>query len=191
MADNSTKQFRRYRQVVGVSYLAFVGLAVVYLIVSISVALLHRHRTRPTRPPIGNQPRPEEIVACYGEVERLFADLNARYFELPGQLAKQPIDLRTRVLKVQKDWQRRWREVGQVCRFSDLAGTGLGPGFDQLALIHSDLEELDIGYAALLSRFKRQLAPGVDDIRRKLEASRLSLEVKQRQAGAPPAHHNQ
>jgi hypothetical protein len=181
---------RRYRQVVGVAYLAIVAIAVGYLITSISVALLHRHRAPSNRPQIGRQPRPEEMLACQAEVDRLFLDLNARYFELPAQLSREPIDLRKKTHDLQVAWRARWREVGQHCRFADLAGTGLGAGFDQLAATHADLEELDIGTASLLSRFKRQLAPGVDEIRRNLAQSRRALEDQQRKAGAPPAQHN-
>jgi hypothetical protein len=190
LSDHPTKQFRRYRQVVGVTYLVIVGLATLYLMSSIVIALVGRHTSRLTRPAINEKPRPEEITACHDEVTRLFWDLNTRYFELPSEAARAPISVRERSREVQGAWQARWREVGQHCRFSELAGTGLGSGFDQLASIHNDLEELDIGYASLLSRFRRQLAPGVEEIRRNLEKSRQKLEDQRRRTGAPAVHQN-
>ena len=186
MASSQEKPFKRYRQVVYVVYFAFVGLVGLYLIASVSVWLLQRHRARQLRPPIGDQPRVEEMLACHVEVERLFRDLNHRYDEIPSQLAAAPFDVQRRAREVQGQWRRKWREVGQHCRFTELSGKGMAPGFDQLATVHADLEELDIGYAALLGRFGRQLASGVDDMRRTLQASRQSLEAAARR-GAPGA----
>jgi hypothetical protein len=186
LASRQEKPFKRYRQVVYVAYFAIVGLVGLYLIASVSVWLLQRHRARQMRPPIGDQPRVEEMLACHKEVERLFRDLSHRYDEIPSQLAEAPFDVRRRAREVQGQWRRRWREVGQYCRFNELSGKGMEPGFDQLAAVHADLEELDIGFAALLGRFGRQLAPGVDDVRRTLKASRQSLEAAARR-GAPGA----
>ena len=169
-----------------VAYFTIVGLVGVYLIVSVSVWLLLRHRARQMRPPIGDRPRIEELVACHAEVDRLFQDLNHRYDEIPSQLAQNPFDARRRAREVQGEWRRKWREVGQHCRFNELSGKVVQPGFDQLAAVHADLEELDIGYAALLARFGRQLAPQVDDMRKTLQASRQSLEAAAHR-GAPVA----
>jgi hypothetical protein len=188
LADNpAKKQYGRYRLAVGITYLSLVGIAVAYLVASISASLLHRHRSHSSRPPIGARPRPDEIIACHREVQQLFADLNARFAEFPVRLGQENISARTAAREGQAAWRARWREVGQHCRFAELARTGLGAGFDQLAAVHTDLEELDIGYQSLQSRFVRQLAPGVEDIRRTLAASRQSLEAQARQAGAPPA----
>lgn len=184
MASSQEKPFQRYRQVVYVVYFAIVGLVGIYLIVSVSVWLLLRHRARQIRPPIGDQPRIEELLACQAEVDRLFRDLNHRYDEIPTQLASAPFDVKRRTRELQGQWRRRWREVGQHCRFNELSGKVRQPGFDQLAAAHADLEELDIGYTALLGRFGRQVAGGVDDMRRTLHASRQSLEAAARR-GAP------
>lgn len=186
MSTSLERPFKRYRQVVYVAYFAVVGLVGVYLIVSISAWLLMRHRARQIRPPIGDQPRMEELLACHSEVNRLFQDLNHRYAELPAQLAKQPVDMQRRTRQVQGEWRRKWREVGQHCRFDELSGKVRQPGFDQLATVHADLEELDIGYAALLARFGRQMAPRVDDLRRQLQHSKQSLQAAARR-GAPGA----
>jgi hypothetical protein len=172
--------------VVYVAYFAFVGVVGVWLILSISVWLLQRHRARQLRPPIGNQPRIEEMLGCQTEVEKLFRDLNQRYEEIPSQYAEAPFDVTRRAREVQAQWRRKWREVGQHCRFNELSGKGMQPGFDQLATVHADLEELDIGYGALIGRFGRQLAPGVDDTRRTLHASRQSLQAAALR-GAPGA----
>jgi hypothetical protein len=180
------KPFKRYRRVVYVAYFSIVGLVGVYLIVSISAWLLLRHRARQMRPPIGDRPRIEELLACHTEVERLFHDINHRYDEIPSQLAMKPFDARRRAREVQGEWRRKWREVGQHCRFNELSGKVVQPGFDELAAVYADLEELDIGYAALLARFGRQLAPRVDDMRKSLQASRQSLEAAARR-GAPSA----
>jgi hypothetical protein len=186
LASSQEKPFTRYRQVVYVAYFAFVGLVGLYLIASVSVWLLQRDRARQMRPPIGDQPRIEELLACHTEVDRLFHDLNHRYDEIPSQLADAPFDVGQRARELQTQWRRRWREVGQHCRFNELSGKLMQPGFDRLTTVHADLEELDIGYAALLGRFGRQLASGVDDMRKTLQASRQSLEAAARR-GAPDA----
>jgi hypothetical protein len=180
------KPFKRYRQVVYVAYFSIVGLVGVYLITSVSVWLTLRHRARQIRPPIGDRPRIEELLTCHAEVDRLFQDLNHRYDEIPTLLAKQPFDAGRRAREVQGEWRRKWREVGQHCRFNELSGKVVQPGFDELAAVYADLEELDIGHAALLARFGRQLAPRVDDMRKSLQASRQSLEAAARR-GAPSA----
>jgi len=168
-------------------YFSVVSVAALYLIASVSVWLLHRHRARYHRPPIGNQPRLQEMLACHKEVDRLFDDLNRRYAEVPAELGQASFDVTRRARELQAEWRHRWRETGQHCRFAELAGKGMGPGFDQLATVYSDLEEVDIGYAALLGRFGRQLASRVDDMRRTLQASRRSLEEAARRAHPAPA----
>jgi len=47
------------------------------------------------------------------------------------------------------------------------------------------LEELDIGHAALLGRFARQMAPRVDEMRRALQESRQTLEAARGTSGKP------
>jgi hypothetical protein len=185
LARSQERSFTRYRQVVYVVYFALVGLVGLYLIASVSVWLLMRHRAREMRPPIGGAPRIEELLACHAEVERLFEDLNHRYDEVPSQLAKRTFDVGRRSRELQGQWRRQWREVGQHCRFNELAGKGMSPGFDQLAAVHRDLEELDIGYAALLGRFGRQMASSVIDVRKTLQASRRLLDEAATRRGVP------
>jgi hypothetical protein len=70
--------------------------------------------------------------------------------------------------------------VGARCRFEDLQDRGLGRGYDHLAHVHAELEEIQQQYGALLERFIDNEAPRVGDIRRKLADSRKLFEKEER-----------
>ena len=66
-------------------------------------------------------------------------------------------------------WQADWDAANERCGFRAQVDTGRGEAYDRLAHVHENLATTRLKYAALLSRFAREILPDVTEMRSALE----------------------
>jgi len=136
---------------------------------------------------VSNQPSSEELLRCNRDVSELLEDLAANAARLvtapddPGS----PATVSTRWTQFSRQWQERWHDVDARCRFSELAGTRLGVGYDRMARVHDTLQETHLRYDSLIRRFDNEQADELSSMRRALTKSRGALS---RTEGASQGH---
>jgi hypothetical protein len=180
-------EFRRYRQ--GIQLLAFgvTGIIVAWLLASVGRALfVHPRVMSPDRLFSGRADDYDALLACQGDVEGLFAEVNRELFALQALGASHKDEMAQKWEAFSKEWEARRREIGARCRFSELENRGLGSAYDHLATVYDDLEDVQHAYTVLLDNFIDHHASRVDDIRRTLEASRRALEHERARAAERP-----
>jgi len=126
---------------------------------------------------VSDRPSPEELLRCNRDVSELLEDLAtnaARLVTAPKENGS-PATVSTRWTQFSRQWQERWREVDGHCRFSELAGTRLGVGYDRMARVHEGLQETHLRYDSLIRRFDNEQADELTSMRQALAKSRASL----------------
>ena len=143
-----------------VAFAAFVGLGTLLVGASIvSDVFFHRHRERNPQP-----------LASLGECRADVTGLLARLGEAKAALELDAVkgeagDLPARWDEFAQKWQSDWEGVNERCGFRARVDTGLGEAYDRLAHVHENLDTTRLKYAALLSRFAREVLPDVTQMR--------------------------
>lgn len=124
-------------------------------------------------------PSPTDLAGCNDDVRALLEGLGTTAATLQAQaVTGDPTDLGGRWERFSADWQRRWGEVNERCRFDELADTGLGPAYDRMAWVHRRLPPLRLEYRELMKRFTAGIAMTLEEMRRALDRSRTLLEQR-------------
>jgi len=154
-------EFHGYRTGLLVAFAALVGLGALLVGASIvsEVFFHHGHRERAPAP-----------LASLGECQADVTGLLGRLGEAKAALELDAVkgeagDLPARWDAFAQNWQADWEAVNQRCGFRAQVDTGLGGAFDRLAHVHENLATTRLKYAALLSRFAREVLPDVTEMR--------------------------
>ncbi|HKA90180.1 MAG TPA: hypothetical protein VKE22_21110 [Haliangiales bacterium] len=121
--------------------------------------------------PKGRSPAPMMSLAdCRREVTGLLHRLADAAAGLQLDAVKgQAGDLPARWDAFAAGWQTDWEATGERCGFRQNMDTGLGQAYDRLARVHENLATTRLKYAALLSRFAKDVLPDVSDMRGALD----------------------
>jgi hypothetical protein len=151
-------EFHGYRTGLLVAFAAFVGLGTLLVGASIvSDVFFHRERN----------PQPlASLGQCRADVTGLLARLGEAKAALELDAVKgEAGDLPARWDEFAQKWQSDWEGVNERCGFRARVDTGLGEAYDRLAHVHENLDTTRLKYAALLSRFAREVLPDVTQMR--------------------------
>ena len=147
-----------------------------WLIASVAHSLFAHPKVRSRIMFSGKADDIEAQLDCQGEVNGLFVELNRKSFDLPKDAALQDFELVDQWEDFSKSWKQRWRQIGVRCRFSELAGRGIGAGYDRLAVVHEQLELMQRAYSVLIDNYLSHHASRVDELRHSLKTSREEIE---------------
>ena len=155
-------EFRGYRTALTAAFIAAAGLGAVILGASIVVEIFFHPKQRT---PV--------TLASLADCRRDVADLLQRLAETETGLQLDAVkgqagDLSARWDAFGAGWQKDWEAVGERCGFHDDAASG-DAAYDRLAHIHENLATTRLKFAALLSRFAKDVLPDVADMRGALE----------------------
>jgi hypothetical protein len=155
-------EFRGYRTALGIAFAAFVGLGVLLVGVSIVSEIFFPKERVAT--PIAALPE------CRKEVAALLVRLGEAKAALELDAVRgDPGDLPARWDALAGRWQADWEAINERCGFRERVDTGLGEAYDRVAHVHENLATTRLKYAALLSRFAREVLPDVTEMRSALE----------------------
>lgn len=169
-------EFRRYR--LGTYIVAALAVAggVAWMIASVAHSLFSHPEVRSRIMFSGKANDIDAQLDCQHEVSALFTELNHKSFELPKDAALQDFELVGEWEAFSRSWKQRWRQVGVQCRFNELAGRGIGAGYDRLAVVHEQLELMQRAYSVLIDNYLSHHASRVDELRHSLKTSREEIE---------------
>lgn len=157
-------EFRGYRTALTAAFIAAAGLGAVVLGASIVVEVFFHPK-----------PHTPARLASLADCRRDVADLLGRLAEAEAGLQLDTVkgqggDLSARWDAFVAGWQADWEAVGDRCGFRGHVGADVGDAaYDRLAHVHENLATTRLKYAALLSRFAKDVVPDVTDMRSALE----------------------
>ncbi len=156
-------EFRTYRTALTIAFVAAAGIGAVILAASIVVEIFFH--------PKGPAPAPVVSLAdCRRDVTSLLQRLAEAEADLELDAVKgQAGDLPARWDAFAAAWQTDWQATGDRCGFRQNVDTGRGAAYDRLARVHANLATTRLKYAALLSRFAKDVLPDVTDMRSALD----------------------
>jgi hypothetical protein len=150
-------EFRGYRTALTAGFITAAGLGAVILGASI-VAEIFIHPKQ--RAPVAS------LADCKRDVTSLLERLAEVHAGLELDAVKGPAgDLSARWDAFAAGWQTDWETVGDRCGFRQPADTLGDEAYDRLARVHENLSTTRLKFAALLSRFAKDVLPDVTDMR--------------------------
>lgn len=167
-------EFRRYRKFVSWFILAFIVLGSSYMLVSVAVTIYRRQHAVPLGSPVGITATKQDAESCFDELSDVVEGL-LKYLENSGTLTSH-----TNSREVQSwaeagsYWRGQWRAVGERCGFERRRGI---KNWEEMAVLHEELRETEVGYTKQISLFGKELAPRLSRLRERLAriGDRLSL----------------
>jgi hypothetical protein len=181
---SSKPEFHRYRKLVAWTSSILVGLGTLYLMVSVLVAL-QRQRNVVLGDRISPQLTQSEIVGCFDELHDVSVALEKHLENAYHLLAGYDSDEARRWASEGELWRRRWRVLGDRCRFLERQP---GPGhkdLEAMAAAHQELGSIQTTYSRELMRFGSELAPRLDRINQRVEKIGEDLGKTGPPTGAP------
>jgi len=187
-SDRAAKTERRWRRVFLGLYLTITTAACVVAFFSVLAVHCGGRPLAAQGPRIHADARdPRELRACQADLERLLRELHLEAVSVQGKALTLDTDLVAEWRAWSGDWQTRWRAVDYRCRLHELAGRGVAPEIDKMAEIHSDLDELQFAYAALVGKFAGTYTDRLRRLRNELREVRQLID--RHKPGATPAAH--
>jgi hypothetical protein len=152
-------EFRGYRTALTAAFIAAAGLGAVILGASIVVEIFFHPKQRAPVP-----------VASLADCTRDVTGLLQRLAEAKAGLELDAVkgqagDLSGRWDAFAAGWQTDWEAVGDRCGFRQPAEAFGDEAYDRLARVHENLSTTRLKFAALLSRFAKDVLPDVTDMR--------------------------
>ncbi len=177
-------EFRRYRRFLSWLVLTFISLGTTYVLVSVGVTIYRRRRAEPLGSPVGASASDlescaEELTDVEQELERHLDNSNhlvAHYDSTAAQLWSEDRDF----------WLNQWKAADARCHYAEPRPGPLAKTWEQLAVIHTDLRNIEGDTTKVLVRFGRDEAPKVDRLRSRLET--VSRQIADGATGAASQH---
>ena len=166
---SSPPEFRRYRRFLSWFLLAFISLGSAYLLGSVGLTIYRRRYAVPTGAPVGMPATPADLESCAEELADVQLGLERHLENFHRLLARYSPAGAQDWDENRGFWLGHWKAAGDRCRFSQPHPGPAQKEWDELAGIHLQLAETEIGYTKELLRFGRVQAPRLAQIRKRLE----------------------
>jgi len=173
--DGRPPEFRRYRQLLAMSYMGVLALGGLFLTASVVNELFFAHKEG--SPP----PSPADLVVCEKKVRQLLDDLVATASRLQSSALEEK-NVGGQWSAFEGRWQQQWSQANDQCQFTQLEETGLGADYDRVAAVHRGLPTMVLKYRELMHHFTDEQASELAEMRHALDTSRKRLQKRQRQA---------
>jgi hypothetical protein len=179
---------RRWKRAFFGIYLAFTFAAAALAFFSVLSVHCGWHSTPPAGPQISpGADRPEELRTCHRDLDRLLRDLHKEAFTVQARALRFDTNPATEWRDWSKQWQLRWRTIAWRCRFRELAGQGMSPAIDQMAAVHTALDELHLGYSGQVDRFVDAYVQRLRKLSKELGEVRATIDRRSRPHAAAPS----
>jgi hypothetical protein len=162
-----------------------VGLGTLYLLASVVVALV-RQRNIVLGDRISPQLTPAEIAGCYDELHDVSVALEKHLENAYHLLGGYDSEEARRWTVEGEVWRRRWRVLGERCRFFERQPGPRNKDLEAMAAAHEELGSMQTTYSRELLRFGNDLAPRLDRINKRVERIGEHLAESSSPAGATP-----
>ena len=162
-------------------YLALAAIATLYITASVVKALWFSGPRAALVEARLQTPKPDSkaLLRCNDDVDALLQKLGTTSGQLIAEPTRNPLPkgsvLAARWDAFSRDWLNRWELTDLRCRFSELEGMRLGVAYDRMARVHGDLLAMRLRYESLIRHFDDEQADELADMRRALDASRITL----------------
>lgn len=166
---SSPGEFRRYRRFVSLFILSFVSLGSVYLLLSVGVTIYRRQHAVLLGTPIGVTASMDELQSCYEELSDVTLGLERHLDNFHNLVAHYDAVEAQRWGEDRAFWIGTWRAAGDRCHFDKTRPGKIGKQWSALAVVHSDLLDIEASYQRELLRFSHDQAPAMDRIRDRLD----------------------
>ena len=162
-------EFRRYRRLVRWTSTIVVALATLYLLLSVGVTLV-RQRNIVLEGRISPQVTAQELSGCFDELRDVSVSLEKHLENAYHLLGGYDSEDARRWSSEGEIWRRRWRVLGQRCRWADHPPAGpVHKDFEAMAAAYEELGDIQTTYSRELLRFGNDLAPRLDRINKRVE----------------------
>lgn len=181
----SKPEYHRYRKLVAWTSSILVGLGTLYLLLSVVVAL-DRQRNVVLADRISSRLTPAEIGGCFEELHDVTMALEKYLENAYHLLGGYDSELAQRWTGEGEIWRRRWRVLGERCRFAERQPGPRNKDLEAMAAAHEELGNIQTTYSRALLRFGNELAPRLDRINKRVEQIGEHLAEAGSPAGASP-----
>jgi hypothetical protein len=177
-------EFRRYRRFLSWLVLSFISIGTTYVLVSVGVTIYRRRHAEPLGAPAGSSAADlescaEELTDVEQALERHLDNSNhlvAHYDPEAAQLWAEDSDF----------WLGQWKAADARCHYGEARPGPLAKDWEQLAVIHGDLHNIETSFSSVLVRFGRDEAPKLDKLRDRLDS--VGRRINNEAAGTAAAH---
>lgn len=167
--QSPNQEFRRYRRLVRWTSTILVGLGSLYLLLSVAVTLV-RQRNAVLDGRISPQVTAQELAGCFDELRDVSFALEKHLENAYHLLGGYDSEEARRWSTEGEFWRRRWRVLGQRCRWADHPPAGpVHKDFEAMAAAYEELGSIQTTYSRELLRFGSELAPRLDRINKRVD----------------------
>jgi hypothetical protein len=171
-------EFRRYRKFVSWFILGFILIGSSYMLLSVAVTIYRRQHAVLLGSPVGVLATKEDAESCFDELSDVSEGL-LKYLENSHTLManNDPGEVQSWA-EAGSYWRGQWRAVGERCGFERRRGAqNWAKNWEEMAVLHEELRETEVGYTKEISLFGKELAPRLGRLRERLAriGERLSL----------------
>ncbi len=160
-------EFQGYRKLVSWIALLLIGAGTLYVAVSIVVAL-QRQRNVVLESRISPGVTVTEVVGCFDELHDVSAALEKHLENAYHLLRGYQSEEAQRWAEEGEVWRKRWRVLGERCRFAERPPGVANKDLDAMAAAHEELGSIQTTYSRELRRFGSELAPRLDRINKRV-----------------------
>jgi hypothetical protein len=178
-------EFRRYRRLLSWLILGFVSLGSTYLLVSVGVTIYRRRNAVPTGAPIGAQASTGDVESCAEELSDVEKGLERHLENFHGLLAHYDPSEAQRWDEDRAFWLGQWKAAGERCRYNEPRPGRHRKNWEELAVVHSQLQAIESTYHRELVRFGQTEAPRLNSIRERLETVGRRIRTAPETVAAP------
>jgi hypothetical protein len=188
----SPGEFRQYRRFLSLLILSFVSVGSLYLLISVGVTIYRRQYAAPAGPS-GAPALAQRLDDCHEELSDVAQGLARHLQSFHHLVAHYDAAETQRWAENRTFWLSQWKAAGDRCQYNvPRAGEGK-KDWEQLAVVHAELREIEASYTEELLRFGHDHAPALDRVRARLEKigkNLISSQDPQPALGARPPKAN-
>jgi hypothetical protein len=173
-------EFRPYRRFVSWFVLAFVSLGSAYLLVSVGVTIYRRRNAVVLGAPVGQVASEADLDACVDELTDVEQGLERHLENFHDLFAHYDAAEVQRWEEDRAFWLGQWQAADEHCKFGKPRAGPHAKDWEQLAVVHEDLQKTEASYTNELRRFGARQAPSLDRVRERLEKVSQRLHAGER-----------
>jgi hypothetical protein len=165
----SPGEFRQYRRFLSVVILTFISVGSLYLLTSVGVTIYRRqYATTPVSAPPGGVAPADELENCFEELSDVTQGLARHLENFHHLVAQYDAAEAQRWADNRSFWLSQWNVANDHCQFGTPRAGTFKKDWEQLAVVHAELREIEASYTKELLRFGHDHAPAMDRVRARL-----------------------
>lgn len=180
-------EFRQYRRFLSWLILSFVTVGSIYLLISVGVTIYRRQYATPGPPPPAGAAPAEQLENCFEELSDVTQGLARHLQNFHHLVAQYDAAEAQRWADNRSFWLSQWNAANDHCQFATSRAGTFKKDWEQLAVVHAELREIEASYTKELLRFGHDHAPAMDRVRARLVKIGKHLTLSQDSQPAPDA----